>query len=196
MAKHTITPKERKFLLESARIEGYELDRSYLSPAEMLVYSNGDKAFTFLMAKCKETAGVLYEQDFLKAHALLMKDLLPKTDCGAWRTGYVQVGSHIPPKPEFIPGMMMAYIESFNRREETAGYYHAWFETIHPFRDGNGRIGRILWAYDLMRHGLEVHPYLDNFGEPIPEEFNSDKPALFYEKRTKYYESLNSFRAK
>lgn len=51
-------------------------------------------------------------------------------------------------------------LDSFNEVNQseadvltTAAYLHLNFESIHPFADGNGRVGRILMNYYLMTHG-------------------------------------------
>jgi Fic family protein len=57
---------------------------------------------------------------------------------------------------------------------KVATYFHARFESIHPFADGNGRVGRTLLNYYLMTHG-----------EP---------PLVLYdEDKKRYYDALQSF---
>lgn len=57
---------------------------------------------------------------------------------------------------------------------KVAAYFHAVFENIHPFADGNGRVGRSLANYYLLTHG-----------EPPIVVFNEDK-GLYYECLEKY----------
>ncbi len=49
-----------------------------------------------------------------------------------------------------------------NRMLEVAAYFHLMFESIHPFSDGNGRVGRLMMNYLLM---LNNHPPINIFSE-------------------------------
>jgi Fic family protein len=64
----------------------------------------------------------------------------------------------VPPPPEEIPGLLDDVMRFINVREDlsvvvVAAVAHAQFETIHPFHDGNGRVGRSLIHMILRRHG-------------------------------------------
>lgn len=71
---------------------------------------------------------------------------------------FIQGSEHIPPEPEKVPNLMMYYIYNYNHDEQDifskiAGY-HIEFERIHPFEDGNGRTGRLLINYELLKNNL------------------------------------------
>jgi Fic family protein len=66
--------------------------------------------------------------------------------------------SYIPPEPEMVPGLMLDLLKFVNRNDLNpivhAAIAHAQFEAIHPYADGNGRIGRALISSMLIRAGV------------------------------------------
>jgi Fic family protein len=71
---------------------------------------------------------------------------------------YVRVGSHIAPAPEnlekLLNDLLIEYLSSDERYFlERISYFHLQFEHIHPFNDGNGRIGRVLINFQLAQKG-------------------------------------------
>jgi Fic family protein len=64
----------------------------------------------------------------------------------------------VPPPPEEVPGLLKDLVAFVNREDlpavVQAAIAHAQFETIHPFTDGNGRVGRCLIQIILRRRGL------------------------------------------
>jgi Fic/DOC family len=77
---------------------------------------------------------------------------------GAWRKAPVAVRSVKVSVPPAIPADLAAWSESTGAMVGKhpvvhAAIHHAWFERIHPFADGNGRVGRLLLNFMLIQHG-------------------------------------------
>ena len=76
---------------------------------------------------------------------------------GDWRSGGVTVRS----APVSLPSAVPADLQAWARSTETvkdhpishAAVHHAWFERIHPFTDGNGRVGRLVLNFMLIQRG-------------------------------------------
>lgn len=72
---------------------------------------------------------------------------------------YVRVGSHIAPAPERVEAMMAAALRDYASDLDSyfldrIALFHLRFEIIHPFCDGNGRMGRVIINFQLYRLGL------------------------------------------
>lgn len=71
---------------------------------------------------------------------------------------FIRGSEHIPPAPEKVPNLMTYFIYNYNHDEQNIFYklakYHIEFEKIHPFEDGNGRTGRLLLNYELIKNNL------------------------------------------
>lgn len=79
-------------------------------------------------------------------------------EISGYRTGavYIRGAEHIPPAPQEVSQRMMYLVYNIDRTQyasvfEKAADFHLQFERIHPFSDGNGRTGRILINYFLLK---------------------------------------------
>lgn len=119
-------------------------------------------------------AGGIHLDDVLAAHVPLMADdAEEKWDAGRLRRVQNWIGGsnrsprgadHVPPAPARVPELMDDLVR-FTRRTDLdpvvhAAVTHAQFESIHPFTDGNGRVGRslvnALWRYRGMTRTMTV----------------------------------------
>jgi Fic family protein len=104
--------------------------------------------------------------DLAGVHRILMADEDPE-GAGIVRTEQNWIGGrqpnpsdavYIPPPPEEVAGLLGDLVVLLNREDlpaiVQAAIGHAQFETIHPFDDGNGRVGRALVHLLLRRRGL------------------------------------------
>ena len=116
--------------------------------------------------------GELDVPTLLAWHRRLMRHTatLDEHQIGVWRStlGWVggaspRLAAHVAPPAELVPSLMDDLM-AFAARDDLdpithAGVLHAQFETIHPFADGNGRIGRVLVGWLLARRlDVEVPP--------------------------------------
>ena len=91
----------------------------------------------------------------------------------------------VPPQPSLMDSLMEDLVEYMNGGVHApliqAGIVHAQFETVHPFKDGNGRVGRALIHTVLVRRGLTRNAVL-----PV-------SPVLLT-RSLEYVEGLTSYR--
>ena len=113
-------------------------------------------------------AGRVRLDDLLAAHRTLMEDDRMDgryagrlRDVQNWIGGsdHSPIGAvHVPPPPDTVPAYLEDLVVFANRDDldpvAQAAIAHAQFESIHPFTDGNGRIGRALINAILRRRGL------------------------------------------
>lgn len=126
----------------------------------------------------------LKEKDLLKAHKILMQDLIGSP--GKYRAGAVgifkndQVARIAPPSRQ-VPNLMGSLFSFLNNDKTTlpllkACIFHYELELIHPFQDGNGRMGR-LWQQLLL---MKISPIF----ELIAIE------SLIHKNQKQYYSAL------
>jgi Fic/DOC family len=78
----------------------------------------------------------------------------------------VQVGNYLaPPGGPNILRRLQALLRRANEPGSDPWETHCRYETLHPYLDGNGRTGRLLWAWQTHRVGRDpfIRPFLQSF---------------------------------
>lgn len=183
-----------------------DLDR-FISEREIFEAKNLARVVTYIDKRAKEQELTL--EVILSLHKMLISNIRDDI-AGRFRIAgeYVRVGSHIAPKPEEVLELMEKALAEYNASSdkniiEKIAKLHLDFEYIHPFCDGNGRIGRVINNYLLIREGyvpvnikfIDRAKYYDAFKEydkngktEIMEEIVAKSLTNSYHKRLAYLE--------
>jgi Fic family protein len=195
----------RKEAVLSSQIEGtqatlvdvltYEATDRADRPADVEEVCNYVDALQFASAEMARPRGLPLGTRLLgRAHERLMRGARGSHKRpGKLRTSQNWLGgatpglaAFVPPPPDVVPGAL-SDLEQWIHRDDglpplvRAGLAHAQFETIHPFLDGNGRIGRLLIALLVEHWGLLSPPLLC-------------VSLSFKRRRQEYYERLTRVR--
>lgn len=146
-----------------------------VSTREIFEAKNLARVVEYMIEKAKVTD--VNKEIILFLHKMLITAIRDEI-AGRFRTTgeYVRVGNYVAPVPEHLERMVEQVIGEFNSDPqsyfiEKIAKFHLEFENIHPFNDGNGRIGRALINWQLIRFGFppiiirnkEKSDYYDSF---------------------------------
>jgi Fic family protein len=183
-----------------------DLDR-YITEREIFEAKNLARVVSYTDKRAKEQELGLEAVLFL--HKMLISNIRDDI-AGRFRIigEYVRVGSHIAPAPKEIVGSLEKMFSEYNAASheniiKRITRLHLAFESLHPFMDGNGRIGRVMNNYLLIREGfvpinikfIDRNKYYDAFKEfddrgttGIMEEIVGKALTNSYHKRLAYLE--------
>lgn len=186
---------DRREAVRSSQIEGTNSDMHQLFtyeatgsdeglPSDVLVTLNYVKALEVgLHAVNDKGATAVTENLIKKLHSTLMEGTGYRGQAGEYRDvqnwiggSKINIARFVPPTPEHVPNCMRGLIEFLHDLPTEEDMYevpivvrmaiaHAQFETIHPFVDGNGRVGRLLLPIMLAAEGylpVYIAGYLKN----------------------------------
>jgi Fic family protein len=183
-----------------------DLDR-YITEREIFEAKNLARVVSYIDKRSKEQE--LTIPVILSLHKMLISNIRDDV-AGRFRKDneYVRVGSHIAPAPKEILERLEKMLSEYNATSheniiKRIARLHLAFEYTHPFIDGNGRIGRVINNYLLIREGfvpinikfIDRKKYYDAFKEfdekgvtTIMEEMVGKALTNSYHKRLAYLE--------
>lgn len=148
------------------------------NPNEIKEVQNAYEAYEMMLRLNPESV-----EDLLTAHKLMMQGLVPEN--GKFRSGGVGVFDgdrliHMAPPAHLVPKLIQDLFDWYQNSEMhpliKSAVFHYEFEFIHPFQDGNGRMGR-MWHSLLLGQWKELFFWL-----PVEE--------LIQSKQAEYYDAL------
>lgn len=148
----TLTLKETEKILLEMKVS------REVSLREVFEAKNLARVIKYIRGKSKETE--LTKELMPLLHQMLIGGIDDAIAGRFRRKGeYVRVGTHIAPAPEHVERMIESVLAEYSSDVskyfiEKISKFHLDFETIHPFNDGNGRIGRVLICFQLLRLGF------------------------------------------
>ncbi|MCU0461363.1 MAG: Fic family protein [Bacteroidales bacterium] len=169
----TLTLEETEKILNQVALE------RYITESEIFEARNLARVVGYISGKASEKDMDI--EMMLLLHKMMMSNINTEI-AGRFRLPgeYVRVGTHIAPQPERVEELITRMLYNYKAVYDTTtiikrlARLHLTFEHIHPFIDGNGRIGRVIINYQLVREGYV----------PINIKFVD---------RQKYYEAFREF---
>ena len=134
-----------------------DLDR-FITEREIFETKNLARVVSYIDKRAKEQELTL--EVILSLHQMLISNIRDDV-AGRFRKDneYVRVGNHIAPNPKEVVGRLLKMLAEYNAASHEniirrIAKLHLTCEYIHPFVDGNGRIGRVINNYLLIREGF------------------------------------------
>lgn len=159
--------------VNSSRIEGHRTKMQNLCRAAAGVDAKPGALITLGNMKCilalaKQQPAIVSMEQILEDHAFIMEE---EDYAGAFRAkpeDIVRVGGdsipeadYLPPPPEAVEDLMndwIAFVSKNCGMVEKIAIAHCQFESIHPFMDGNGRVGRVAIQRILLMNQQRMMP--------------------------------------
>jgi len=200
----TLTLEETEKILLQIHLDRYVTER------EIFEAKNLSRVVSYIDIKAKEQELTL--EVILSLHKMLISNIADDI-AGRFRKDdeWVRVANHIAPDPKEIVGRLEKMLAVYNANSheniiKRIALLHLTFEYTHPFVDGNGRIGRVINNYLLIREGfvpmnikfIDRKMYYEAFNEfgakaatKIMEEIVGKSLTNSYHKRLAYLEGMH-----
>lgn len=136
-----------------------------------IVFNDNDLKITAKPREIYEAINLKYAMDYILKHlndelsTELIKEIavrinknIDEIDGYRKEQVFIRGAEHIPPEPAYVPQLIQELLYNYRKNDTEDIFYklaefHVGFERIHPFKDGNGRTGRVLLSKEFMKNG-------------------------------------------
>ena len=173
----TLTKEQTRFIYEKDSFLAE--DNQIIKTNDILEAKNHFRAFDFILSNVFKPLS----QDFIKElHFLVKQNCIDIESIGEFKKKQNFVGDIKTTPPNKVEFEIQNLLANYNNRQsfEDIIDFHFHFEKIHPFEDGNGRVGRLLMFKECLKN--DIIPFI------IDEEHK-----LFYYRGLKEYEKTRGY---
>ncbi|MBQ8177804.1 MAG: Fic family protein [Clostridia bacterium] len=153
----TLTHDQTRYIFETNTIGGFS--KATIKVDDIVETTNHFRAIDIII----ETANKPISQDLIKLLHFILKNGTSDSRKNWFRVGDYklhpnQVGGRETTPPNLVKEELCALIKAYNQIKkptlEDILEFHYKFEVIHPFQDGNGRIGRLIMLKECLKNGI------------------------------------------
>ena len=152
-----LTEEQTRYIFETRTI-GFK-EQEAVPVDDIIETTNHFVAFDYLLRTISEP---LSDNMIKELHRILKTGTAdaqkPHFNVGDWKKLGNEVGGRETCRPADVAGAMQELSEWYNAQNDysihTLAEYHWHFERIHPFQDGNGRVGRLVLFRECLRHDI------------------------------------------
>ena len=152
----SLTHEQTRYIFETNTID---VENGSLNVDDVIETANHFRIVSLIIDNAKSTL----TQEFIKELHLLLKNGTSDSRkdwfaVGGYKKFPNEVGGMNTALPEEVPEKMKELLDEYNAKEEKSLDdvldFHAKFEKIHPFQDGNGRVGRLIMFKECLKYNI------------------------------------------
>ena len=173
----TLTHEQTRYMYETKTIDGIALVN------DVIEMQNHFRLFDYMLDTVEDE---LSEQIIKEYHKILKTHTHDSEyfNVGEYKNLPNEVGGNITAQPSEVPIKMRELLSHYNKKDEHSMEaiidFHYQFESIHPFQDGNGRVGRMIMFKECLKY--KIIPFI------IQDEYK-----LFYYRGLQNYKTEEGF---
>ena len=152
----SLTHEQTRYIFETNTID---VENGSINVDDVIETANHFRIVSLIIDNAKSTL----TQEFIKTLHLLLKNGTSDSRkdwfaVGGYKKLPNEVGGMNTTLPEEVPKKMKELLDEYNAKEEKSLDdvldFHAKFEKIHPFQDGNGRVGRLIMFKECLKYNI------------------------------------------